>query len=162
MWKASCSFYRVKQNAVYSRWQECQRETTEVTWRPRQKFCSNAKLVMCYCAALEVQTCRYINVQPAPHVRYMWFHESHVSHQHDRLFLGKALECLYPFPKVVNILLKLKSFKKEGVTGAWGKTISSTSERQMVRMQKRDRRKTDQIEMDAQSCLLIPYVWKES
>lgn len=66
MWKASCSFYRVKQNAVYSRWQECRRETTEVTWRPRQKFCSNAKLVMCYCVALEVQTCRYINVPPAP------------------------------------------------------------------------------------------------
>lgn len=161
MWKASCSFYRVKQNAVYSRWQECQRETTKVTWRPRQKFCSNAKLVMCYCVALEVQTCRYINVPPP-----MWGTCGSTNHMYlismTGYFWEKALECFYPFPKVVNILLKLKSFKNEGVTGAWGKTLWSTSERQMVRMQKRDRRKTDQIEMDAQSCLIIPYVWKES
>lgn len=31
----------------------------------------------------------------------------------------------------------------------------------MVRMQKRDRRKKDQIGMDAQSCLLIPNVKKK-
>lgn len=55
-----------------------------------------------------------------PHVRYMWFHKSHVSHQHDRLFLGKSLGMFLSFYQSSEYFVEAKVLQKRRSNGGLG------------------------------------------